>query len=317
MFKKLKIIGLVLINCCILQSENIFAAVKNIAVVRRQEIQIYNLALEGFKEVLAAKGYSEGKTINLVEYNLDSKDLVSQIKLNDYDLVYTIGTESTQKMKEETETTPIVFSMVLNPVGNKFVKTMAPSFSNITGSSLDISAEILLKLLRQILPGVTKVGVLYDPKNSQDLVEAAKSLQQGLNVHLVAAEINTATEVPRVLKNIRDKIDVLWLIPDTTVCTKDSLPYIINDTLEAKIPVMGFAPYLVKAGALFSYTYDYKDIGRQAGELAVKILAGESPGNLAVSVPRKVGYVLSLKVADNLGIKITPGALAGAENIIK
>ncbi len=313
----ISIVNIVLIYFCIISSENIFAATKNIAVVTRQDIQIYNLALEGFKEMLAEKGYREGQNINITQYNFDTKGLIPQIKLNNYDLVYTIGTESTQKIEEETETTPLVFSMVLNPVGNKFVKTMGPSFSNITGASLDISAEILLKLLREILPGVTRVGVIYDPVNSQIIIEEARRLQQELNLQIIAVKINSAVEVPRVIKEIRDKIDILWLIPDTTVCTKDTLPHIISNTLEAKIPVMGFVPYLVKAGALFSYTYDYKDIGRQAGELAVKVLAGEMTGSLPITVPRKLGYVLSLKVADNLGIRIAPKVLSGAEDIIK
>lgn len=119
----------------------------------------------------------------------------------------------------------------------------------------------------------------------------------------MAIKANADIEVPNALKNLTGKIDILWLPPDT-IYTKDSLAFLLKYCLENKIAVMGFAPYLAKAGALFCYAYDFVNVGQQAGELALKIFAGESAGKLPLTVPRKVTFVLNLKVAKMLNVNI-------------
>ena len=79
--------------------------------------------------------------------------------------------------------------------------------------------------------------------------------------------------------------------------------------------MMVFAPYLVKAGGLFSYTYDYKDIGKQTAEVTAKIINGESAGSIPIAVPRKAGFVINKKVIENFNLKISSDILSEADEV--
>lgn len=289
-----------------------------VAVVKSADLDIYSAALDGFNEIMKDNKIN----ISFVNYNIkenedDGVNILKEIKTKKPALVLTFGSATTKLVSDTIKDIPMVFSVVLNPVEAKIVQTMGPSGTNLTGVSLDIPLKQQLELLKKILPQAVKVGVFYDPKNSRDIIEEATKLQTELNIQIIAVKINVATEVPRAIKEIGDKIDVFWLIPDVSVYTKDSLPFILQSCLDNKIPVMGFAEYLVRAGALFSYMYDYRDMGRQTGEIAARILAGEAAGGIPVAVPRRVNYILNLKVAAALEVKIPSKALKEATKILE
>lgn len=289
-----------------------FAQTISIAIINRTDVPIYNLALKGFKDALNRNGYREGEEIGYDIYSFDKENLPALLKSKNHKLIYTIGTESTKLVKERVTDIPVVFSMVLKVTEVNSVTGTGFSGTNMTGVSLDISIRQQLEILKKIMPKMVRIGIIYNPNNSYPAVEEAKQLQEEFKVNIKTGKVNVPTEVPKILNEMGGTIDLLWLIPDVAVCTKDTLPYIINYSLNNRIPVMAFAESLVKAGALFSYVYDCEDVGRQAGELAIRILRGESPGNVAIDSPRKIGYVLNLKTAAHLGIRIPPAVVRGA-----
>lgn len=295
----------------------LFGQTINIAIVSEQNIAQYKTAQTGFEAALAEKGYNKGKNIELIYYDIKAEKLISKIKEKNPAVICAIGTETALYIKKNITDIPIVFSMVHKPVEVNLVKAGESSNGNITGASLDVSANMQLELIKKVTPKLIKVGVLYDPWHSRKIITEAKQLEEQLNLKIVGFEVKSPLEIAKALKDNSDKIDILWLIPDESVCTKDSLQYIVTNCLNLKIPIAGFAAYLVKAGALFGYVFDYGDVGRQAGELAVKILAGESPGNLAVTTPRKIGYVINLKIAALLNVKISQEVLSEAEEVYK
>jgi putative ABC transport system substrate-binding protein len=279
-------------------------------VVKSRNIQFYDQFFSGFRESLT----ENRRDAVIDEYDIENKDTLAAVSAGGYDILCVLGTETTKSIKKEISGKPIVFSMILNPVATKVVETMAPAGGNITGVALDFDAATQLRLLKKILPAAGRVGVIYGSQ-SVKLVDAARALENELNIKIVAAGVDSSIKVPAALKDMGSAIDVLWLIPDLTVCTKESLPYILEYAGNAKIPMMVFAPYLVKAGGLFSYTYDYKDIGKQTAEVTAKIINGESAGSIPIAVPRKAGFVINKKVIENFNLKISSDILSEADEV--
>jgi len=285
------------------------AAVK-VAVIVDRQVKMVDSAVTGFKDALADGGYKEGQ--DAAYENYDAGQDISGLQSSKYDIVCAVGTSAVKKAKDRIKDKPLIFTMVLNPVRSDVVRLMSGSGTNITGASLDMPVDVQLKLLKRILPSAIRVGVLYGPRLAR-LIGEARNLQDELNIKIVPVSVYNSTEVPANLKDLSSGIDVLWLVPDGNVCTRESLSYILSFCMQRKLPVMGFAPNIVKAGALFSYSYDFRDIGRQAGELALKVIAGENPGTIPISVPRKAGYVLNSNTAEYLGIQFPSDIKKGAE----
>jgi putative ABC transport system substrate-binding protein len=145
------------------------------------------------------------------------------------------------------------------------------------------------------------------------VIQAAKEC----DLKLIKKDVFSPKEVPLAIKRLIKKIDVLWLVADTTVISYQSLQYILEIALKAKVPVIAQANYVVEMGALIGLECDYKDIGMQSGELVYKILEGEKPVNLQTTVPRKTILTINRKVAGVLGLKIPFSVLKRAHKIFK
>ncbi len=287
----------------------VYSRIFNISIVNSQNIEPYSIALEGVFAVLHEKGYEEKTNLNIGYYDLERSleenfDVVGELKNKKPDLIITLGTDATRKIKKEINFIPVVFSMVLNPVESGLVKSIQCSGNNLTGASLDVSPKMQFEVLKEILPQVKKIGVIYDPHKTGDMIERSIQPARELNLNLIKIAVTSPKEVPNAIGNLIEEMDVLWIIADSTVVSKYSLEYMLMAALKAKIPVMGYTSHMVRLGAIFCLNCDYEDIGRQAGELSCEILKGVEPNSLPVTLPRKTHLILNLKVAERLGEEI-------------
>ena len=111
------------------------------------------------------------------------------------------------------------------------------------------------------------------------------------------------------------KVDGLWAVADTVVFTPQSTQYLLLYTLRQGIPFQGPFTSFVKAGALFTLAWNDKDVGRQAGELAVKVLAGESPRYIPITTPRMIYLILNLRTAEQINLDIPPHIVSVAKEV--
>jgi putative ABC transport system substrate-binding protein len=116
-------------------------------------------------------------------------------------------------------------------------------------------------------------------------------------------------EVPHAVRALKDSIEVLWMIPDETVLTPRSSRFIIFELIKSGVPVIGLSSAYVKAGALMSLDCNYTDIGRQSAELAVRVLAGQKPGQLPHTIPRTYTRSLNLKILEHVRIQMDQAVL--------
>lgn len=263
-----------------------------IAVVKEKGLKEHDIAVEGFCEEL------NKEKISFQLENFDERDtkLIARLKLLKPDIILAVGIVAAERVTPEIQNIPIVFSMVMDPKGSGITA------KNIYGASIDIPVRIQLETIKQVLPKLTRIGVIYNPPENENLIKEARAIAKELGLDLKTYPVQSEPDIPQLNKL---PIDVLWIIVDSVVCTKSIiLEQLLRTGLESGIAVMGYSQNYAKAGALIGISCDYRDIGRQSGEIALKVLKNEPPIELKNSVPRIVKFYLNRTAARELGIAL-------------
>jgi len=158
--------------------------------------------------------------------------------------------------------------------------------------------------LLEALPDIKTIGLLYDPDRTGPLAEKAREAARKTGIKLIAKEVHSSKRVPSLIKDMEEKIDVFWMLPDLTVITPETVEFLLLISLENKIPILTFSEKYVELGALMSIGIDAFDIGCQAGEMAKEILSGRDVTNIQPVDARKAVISINLKIARKLGISI-------------
>ena len=298
--------GCVLVLLSVLGTPAVTCA-QQIAILQSANIPSYNQAIQGFKSVLP-----DTATFSAYDVQGDierGRKLARKIRASDATLVLAVGGKAALIAKLEIIDIPVVFCMVLDPA------MYGLNTSNMTGVSLQIPVDRQFVTMRAVLPQLKRIGVLYDPEKTAHAVDDARRQAKTLGLEFVARQIHTEKDVPATLRALMPHIEALWLVPDSTVLTEESLGFILSTALEASVPVIGFSSELVRSGALIGLSVNYEDVGRQASLLAQQILKGRAiPSQKAIS-PDRVRLALNLKVARVLGITIPPEVVSRADEV--
>jgi putative ABC transport system substrate-binding protein len=290
-----------------------------IAVMISQSKEANNVALASFLQTIIGRSQRTA----IFTYDLNGQKETGQKVAQDIqkikpDLVLAIGTIAAISAKEELKNIPIVFCMVLNPVSSGLVRSMNSPGGSITGASLDIPIETQFRYMQSVIGNLKTIGVLYNPEETGAIVQQADRKARLMGISIYAKPISSEREVPAALKGLMGHVDALWSVADTTVfSTTQSAQYILLNTLRTGTPFMGLSPSFVSAGALMCLSCDYEDIGKQAAELAERILKGEKAGNIPVAMPRKVLLSLNLRTADQIGLRIPDKVIKSADEVIR
>ncbi|MDI6781842.1 MAG: ABC transporter substrate-binding protein [bacterium] len=307
MRKNLSITKLGLVLFLTLFSQWCFAAEEAaaVAVIFSSDIAPYQQAWQGFKEFFEKRKIA----IKVYEYNLKHQELeaiYSQVKKQKQDIILTLGSGASKLARQRITHTPVVFSMVLNP--EEIVS------SNITGVSLSIPAIIQLREIKRLLPQVKKIGTIYSHGTLHMYNEISQACGE-LDCQLISRKVSSGEDISQALKSISGEIDCFLMIPDTKIYFPKAVEYLLIEGLKRKFPVIGLSSYYTRAGALVSFECDYYDIGIQAGEIALKILGGQSPADILPVKPGRVTFSLNLLVAEQLGIEIPRAIIKQASEV--
>lgn len=307
----LSIIMVFFVICGIFLSSTAFA--QKVYVILADDKGPYAQAEEGFWEIMGQKGYAKSnlsvKTFNLAQNK--NIEVSKQIESDQPDLVLALGIHSAKLMRDGSFQIPTVFTMLIHPVQNNIVNHMDNPGGSITGVTLDIGIQDQIEAMVDIQSSIKKIGVIYNPDKNQDFIDRAKTIAQKEGVELLIETIGNDSELSGAFERLVDrKMDILWLIPDSTVFPSDrekrrfAIEYLIKTPTLKNIPVYGAALNFVKSGAVLSLSADFADVGRQAGEMGVKILNGTPPSTMPVEYPRFVKLALNLRTARAIGLDI-------------
>jgi len=264
---------------------------KTVLIIQSTGIRPFSEAVEGFRSV------SNRETRELILSEAEGLNIFREIRAVKPDLIFAVGAEALLNLKAIKDV-PIVYAMISNP------DSLPLSGPNITGVSMNIAPEKQLSLLRDTFPGFRRIGLLYNPDKSGQFVRKALLASRETPLKIVAREIQNPKEVPLQINSLKDKIDIFWMISDPTVFTPEITEYLLLFSFENKIPVLTFSERYLSMGAVLSFSIDAKDIGRQAGEMAERILSGRQITGITPADARKavisVNPVAARKVEKNV-----------------
>lgn len=264
-----------------------------VAVVAKQKVQQHQKAIEGIKEALDEKKIKYRFAVYDSSKNLGT--VIRLLKIRKPAVIITAGTTPTYKVAEAIPDIPVIYTLIL-PAGNR---PIAPR--PIVGATLGVPVETQLRVLKQVIPKAKRIGIIYNPTENGKIVEQAKIIAKENDMELVTFPVNSVKEIPTLEKM---NVDTLWLIPDITVCRFPIIKRFVEDGVKLKVPIMAFSPSYAKSGATLAVSYDYRDVGRQSGLLAARLLKGEPYSALSSIRPRKFKLYLNLFVAEKIGLTI-------------
>ncbi|MEA3297134.1 MAG: ABC transporter substrate-binding protein [candidate division Zixibacteria bacterium] len=231
-------------------------------------------------------------------------------------VILTVGSSATEFAQSNFANVPVVFSAVKYPVLSCFVESMDRPGRNITGASLDIPVKIQFTYFKMIVPNLRKVGVLYT-NNTADLIPQARVIARKAGLELIPALVDKPTELPPALDSLASIADGLWSVADPNLFNPQSTRYILLNTLRKGIPFMGFSRHVVESGALFALDFDYKAIGLQAGFTVNRIIKGEKPKNIPITLADIIWFHYNEKTAERINITIPEELMAVAKEVYR
>lgn len=287
------------------------SAAAEIVVLKSSDLAAYNQALAGFRAEANRIAVPHYK---ITEYNIEGdlergRKLARKIHATDVDMVMTVGLKATLAAKLELPDTPVVFVMVLDPTRHEL------NGRNITGILLDVPVERQLGTIHSMLPALNRLGVLYDPSKTSQTIEEARRTARSHGLELVAKPVSSERDVPEAVRALLTQVQGLWLIPDSTVLTEDSLKFLLSETLNHNLPVIGFSEEFVKSGALASVSVAYDDIGRQAWDLARRIIEKRLTLPMKPVPADRLRTAVNQSTAKYLGLDIPKEILQQADKI--
>ena len=306
--KKLLLLGL-LISATIMGSEIKSPENVEIGITQIVEHPALDSAREGFEEALKENGYEKAH----IEYqnaqgDFGTAQLIGQgFAQKKKDLIFAISTPSAQAAYNATTSIPIVITAVTDP------SAAGLTGKNITGTSDMMPVYEQLKVAKEILPQIKKVGILYNTseQNSQVQVENAKEEAKKLGLEIVETGVSSIGDIASGIDNLLGKVDALYVPTDNLVVS--ATPLVLDRANRAKKPVIGCIEDQVKQGALVTKTIDYEKLGYQTGEMAIEILKGKNPEDMPIETLKNMQLIVNRKMAQKYGVNLESESLKGAK----
>ena len=268
-----------------------FAQQKRIAVTMIVEVPQLLDVKRGFIEEMGRLGYREGQNL-IIDYShaagsFPTQQLIAKKIIGDKpDLIVPITTPSAIVMAQAAKDTtiPIVFSTVTDPLRAKVVGTLTKPGGLITGVSDLAPIDLHIKLMKEMVPGAKRLGVLMNPSlpNTQTYLETLKQLAPAAGLTIVESPAPQTTNVQAATLNLVGKVDMIYIPNDTTVYA--ALEAAIKVASENKLPLFCGETRSVERGCAASISFDYYDVGVATAQMAKKVLDGAKPGDLDVNV---------------------------------
>jgi putative ABC transport system substrate-binding protein len=297
-----------------------------VLVASAADDSVFQARVAAFQQGLAQLGWTDGRNVRLdirwATTNADDlrRHAAELAALAPDVLVAATGTATTAPLLQATRTVPIVFVIVIDPVGAGFVASLARPGGNATGFTMfeyGLSGK-WLELLKQVAPGVTRAAVLRDPTIASGIGQfaAIQAVASSLGVELSPIDARDGPEIERAVTAFARSGNSGLIVTPSAVA---NLHRDLIATLAARhrLPaVYGGRPYVV-AGGLISYGPDLIDQYRRAAGYVDRILKGDNPADLPVQAPTKYELVINLKTAKALGLTVPDSLLARADEVIE
>jgi putative tryptophan/tyrosine transport system substrate-binding protein len=302
------------------------AEVKRIAISMIVEVPQLLETKEGVLKGLAEGGFIEGKTLN-VDYQTANGNMATQQQIarkfagDRPDAIVSITTPTSQAMATAAKDIPLVFVTVIDPIKARLIQSYAKPGGNVTGVSDAPPIAQQLKLFREIVPKLGRLGFVYNPglDSSIATLDWIKEQAAPLKIEIVESVAPTANEVIPAARRLVGKVDAIYVPNDTTVVA--SLEAIVKVGQDTKTPIFTGETRGVDRGAVASTGLNYIQVGRLGGLMVAEVLNGKKPGDIdAVIAYEKLpdfDVVVNKKSAASMGVTLPQTVLARAARVVE
>jgi putative tryptophan/tyrosine transport system substrate-binding protein len=282
--------------------------------------------IAAMREELQRSGWTEDKNVQLdVRYGDGNTKLIQEraadIIRSRPDVVLVHGTVVASAVQKLTNSLPVVFVQVSDPVQAGFVSNLAHPSGNITGfTTYEYSmAGKWLEALKEVAPGITRVLLLLNPENVpqwEGYTKALETFARSVALQFVPGAVRDRREIESSIDVFAREPNGGLIVPPDAI-TNVHQQVIIALSAHHRLPAV--YPYRVWSmnGGLLSYGIDVVDQFRQATKYVIRILKGERPGDLPIQAPTEFKMVINLKTAKALGLDVPPTLLARADEVIE
>jgi putative tryptophan/tyrosine transport system substrate-binding protein len=274
--------------------------------------------VKGFIDALAAAGYVEGKNVTFDKQNAEgdmanATTIAQKLAGDKDDMILSVATPTSQAAVKATTTIPIIFAAVTDPVAAGLVKNAQAPEANVTGVSDMLPVQPHLDLIKQIVPNVKTIGLLYNSgeTNSVTLVAKEKTAAEAMGLKVVEATAASSSEVLAAAQSLVGRVEAISVLTDNTVVS--ALESVVKVCQENKIPLIAGDTDSVKRGAVAAYAFDYYDHGMQAGKVAVKVLQGTPIAQIPVEYAQNLQLAINTAAATAMGVTIPDDLIAKAQ----
>jgi putative ABC transport system substrate-binding protein len=281
--------------------------------------------LTQIQQGLQALGYVEGRNIALVNtfadeqyerFNSNAAELVQR----KVDVLVAVTLPAALAAQRATNTIPIVFTLVPDPVATKLVASLARPGGNITGLS-QLAVDLLakrLELFKETVTPLSRIALLVNPSNpitSQRAIEQVRIAAERLGITIQPIEAPKPDQIERAFSSIQEGVNGVMIQPDGLFFNERKR--IAELALKRKVPTLVFNSTMVEDGGLMTYAASSLAIFRRSAAYIDKILKGTKPAELPVELPTRFQFDINLKTAKAIGLAISPMILARADKVIE
>jgi putative ABC transport system substrate-binding protein len=281
-----------------------------------------------FRQGLRDLGYIEGRNVVIEYRDAEGKferlpALAAELVVLKVDVIVVGGTPQALAAKQATRTIPIVLAGAGDPITSGLVTSLARPGGNVTGLSI-LGPELVgkcLELLKQAIPGVSHVAVLWHPgghgeRTERNMLKEAEVAGRALGVRLQFVETRGPADFDRAFSDMtRARAGALTVLPSNMLITERRR--LVDLTAKSRLPAVYPMRVFVDVGGLMSYGANIADMFRRAATYVDKILKGAKPGDLPVEQPTNFELVINLKTAKALGLTIPQTLLLQADQVIE
>lgn len=277
--------------CC----PSLAIATSNILILQSHDTSPYRKMVEGFLAEIHHQGLAV-EVSNLELQTAPASDIETALRSQKPNLIFSLGTPATRATLNAEPQIPVIAGLVLDIDNQR---------KNVTGISLDFPLSVHWQWLRRILPNAKRIAVIYDPAHANSLLNNLSIESQRENIELIPAPATSKEDLAELLQRLPSQLDAIWALDGVAAFNATTVKELLLYSFRNRTPLIGLSEQWVKAGAIYALDWDYADLGSQAAELALAILAnGKTPSELSIQTPRKVRPVFNSKTAEHMKLNL-------------
>lgn len=295
-----------------------------ISVSQFVEHPALDAVLKGFQDYMKENGVKAEYAVHNAQANMATAGQIgTQIVGEKPDMILAIATPSAQACAQalrkapHMQKTPFLFTAITDPVTAGLVKDPKHPGGNITGVSDKMPMDEHLGMVKSFLPGIKKIGVMYNSgeANSRVIVDEMKEMGKEMGFEVVEATASKTSEVYQAAKSLVGKAEAVFVPTDNTVVS--GLESAVKVCTQNKLPLFCGDVSSVERGAVAAMGFDYYKHGRQTGAMAKRIFEGANPADTPVETQKELMLHINLKSAEAMGIAVPEALLKKAEKVYK